>query len=260
MSVYDICKLILVACLSLVPSLVYSDISEDDFNILTYKEPPFVMFDEGILYGVATDVINKALLKVDIEDYYIRIYPKKRTEFYAARDKNYMFFPALKTEYTQSQFILVGPIIKTKVFAYSIIEREKHETKEEFFAQNYNIAVASGSRQFEMLLKGTTEKNIQDLPSEENNIEKLKNDRVDIWVTTELNAAYLKQRKEVKALYPLYEFEGHNELYLAIQKDSDPLLIERFQKIFSSLNQDGEIEQIQKDFLKNLEIWSQSSF
>ena len=231
-----------------------------EFDILTYKEPPFVMFDEGILYGVATDVINEALLKFDIEDYYIRIYPKKRTEFYAGSKKGTMYFPALKTEKVLDNFELVGPIIKTKVFAYSLEPLDNIETIEDLKDSNLKVAVASGSRQHELLQKTLLAKNIQAHPSEESNIEKLKNDRVDIWVTTDLNAAYLKQRKQVKNLYPVYELDGFNELFLAIHKESNPEIVDAFNKVFNSLNTDGVIQKVQGDFLKNLEIWSQSSF
>lgn len=254
--------------LSILKALVFLSISSSawaaikakDFEVLTYKEPPFVMFDEGTLYGVATDVINEALARAQIEDYYIRLYPKKRTEFYAGNKKNTMYFPALKTQRVTGEFVLVGPIIKTKVFAYALVPIEGLKSIDDIVQKGYKVAVASGSRQYELLTEYVPPSNIQPHPNEENNIEKLKNDRVDIWVTTNLNAAYLKQRKQVEKLYPVYEFEGYNELFLAIRKDSNDKVIKTFKTIFKDLNRDGVIQKVQGDFLKNLEIWSQSSF
>ena len=66
-------KSLIIALQTVLPTSMLLAITQEDFNIFTYKEPPIVMYDEGVLYGVGTDVINRALEEIDIEDYYIPI-------------------------------------------------------------------------------------------------------------------------------------------------------------------------------------------
>ncbi|RDH45231.1 transporter substrate-binding domain-containing protein [Zooshikella ganghwensis] len=70
---------------------------------------------------------------------------------------------------------------------------------------------------------------------------------IDIWATGSLSGPYLAKQEGLVGLKQVFSF-NKNDLYLALNKDTNPEVVKKLNEALSKMRQDGSIEKIYRQY------------
>jgi polar amino acid transport system substrate-binding protein len=238
-----------LACLSMHAA------AADELRIVTEELPPYNMTQNGQVTGLSTEVVRAVLKEAGMQGS-IQSMPWARAYDIALNAENVMIYSITRTPQREKLFKWVGVIAPTHWYLYAKAGRNV-QLKNLEEARKYQIATVNEDAGEQYLIsKGfATGKNLQSSNKYEFNYEKLKLDRVDLWISNELNALYLVRQagddpaKMITRVLALPDLGTEGGLDMAFSLKTPDAVVERFRKALETVKKNGTYDGLQKKWL-----------
>lgn len=188
-------SLSILGCL-LISATSYAE--QKPYTLDFSENPPFTMNENGKASGVAINVISKLFEKAKVP-FKLQSVPLARGMAEAKAQDLTCVFPVQRSQANEADYLWVSPIFITNsgLFVHP-------DSKEKFVAlvdaKKLKIGALRGSGDAEYLKAfGYT---IEEANTQEQNLEKLLNKRIDVWATDVLSAKYFVQKSSSKNKMP----------------------------------------------------------
>ncbi|MBU2706853.1 transporter substrate-binding domain-containing protein [Zooshikella marina] len=155
--------------------------------VVTEEWPPYNYKKNDLITGYSTEIVRNVLEKANI-NYTIRLYPWARAYDLALKNENVLIYTIVRTPERESLFQWLGPILPGKKFyLYKLKHRKDISLTTIDDAKNFKTAIMRDdvTHQFLNARGFEDEKHLDLSVSEEINIKKLFNDRVDLIIGNE---------------------------------------------------------------------------
>ncbi|GAA0743834.1 transporter substrate-binding domain-containing protein [Ideonella azotifigens] len=226
-----------------------------ELRILTEELPPYNMTQDDKVTGLSTEIV-RAVLEALGQPTAIQVMPWARAYNTALNEPNVLIYSISRTAQREKLFKWVGVVAPTRWYLFALAARPVKLTRLED-ARKYQIAtVHEDAGEQYLASKGLLlGQNLQSSSKYELNYEKLKQGRVDLWISNELNALYLVRRTGddpakllVRALH-LPDVGSEEGLNMAFSLGTPDAVVERFRKGLETIKKNGSYERIQKRWL-----------
>lgn len=215
--------------------------------------PPLSYEEKGVNKGMAIEVVQATLKALDI-DAKIKLYPWARAYWMASHEKNTLIFPMSRTQQRESKFKWVGAIAPNTSYLFALSSRKDIDVERFADLKKYTIGtLIDGFRNNYLHEKGLG-KNLQPTASIRENYLKLKSNRIDLWSSNELTAAYIIKSEGdnpaiIKKAYELDELPI-NGYFMAFSMDTADEIVDRFRMALKKIKQDGTYRKIEARYIK----------
>ena len=222
----------------------------DDISYMTEEYPPFNMSGaDGVATGAAVDTLTAIFERMDssktAKD--IQVLPWARGYREIQNTPNTCLFLMTLTDERKPMFKWVGPVLVNTFDAIALKSKGlKIASADELVGLKAGVIRDDVG---DTLAQKAGIKQIERVPSNDQNIKKLNEGRIDIWIFGESSAKL--QVKEMGLNPDDYESVwrmSESGLYYAFHKDVDDALIESMQKILDEMKADGTYEAIMKKY------------
>ncbi|MGP1629110.1 MAG: substrate-binding periplasmic protein, partial [Giesbergeria sp.] len=220
-------------------------------RILTEEYPPYNYTDQGKITGLSTEVVMAVLQELKLRGDFQSL-PWARAYETARNTPDVLIYSIGRTPERDKSFKWVGVIATTNYYLFGRPGRTYHVDSLEA-AKKYRIATVNEDVGEEFLLSRGFVKgqNLQPSVKYELNYEKLKMDRVDLWIMDELTASYLARQAgddPAKTLLRVYRIPEltNDESYMAFGKQTPDATVEKFRHALETVKRSGRYEQLQR--------------
>ncbi|MES2820507.1 MAG: transporter substrate-binding domain-containing protein [Pseudomonadota bacterium] len=227
----------------------------DEIRIVTEELPPYNMTLDGQLTGMSTEVVQAVLKEVGVQAS-IQSMPWARAYDIALNSENVLIYSITRTAQREKQFKWVGIIAPMNWYLYAKPGRQIALQNLDD-ARRYQIAtVKEDAGEQYLISKGfALGRNLQSNNKYEYNYEKFKFDRVDLWISIELNALHLIRQAGddpaqtvVRALH-LPDVAGEAGLHMAFSPQTPDATVERFRQGLATIRSNGIYDAIARKWL-----------
>ena len=226
-----------------------------DIKIVTEELPPYNYTDNGVVTGMATEVVRAVLDELELRVDDIRVYPWARAYKSALEQPNVLIYSISRTPEREELFKWVGEVAPLNIYLFKLAARTDIQLVTLENAKQYLIGVGrdSAPEQYLMLKGFVKKKHLDNTGNLKQNLLKLVNQRVDLVPTTELSffyqarllgydpALFTKARK-IEELSKL--------LYMAFSRQTSDELVDRFRKALEAVKNQGVYDAIQQKYLR----------
>ena len=214
------------------------------FNILTEHFPPYNIVDKNKVSGISTDLVKEICKRVGHKTDF------KAMEWSDAYNKTIntnrtVLFSVTRTPKRENLFKWVGPLIpiklvflkkKNNLLKINNINDARKVNKIGTYIDDYS----------EQYLQGLGFKNLDSIKSNRENLTKLMNGDIDLWIVNEPTANYLaKQDGYINKISTAFVIQKEY-MYLAFNKNTDNAVVKKWQAILDSMQSDGTYDSIMK--------------
>ena len=225
--------------------------AEAAVRILTEEYPPYNYTDHGKVTGLSTEVVEAVLKELKLQGDFQSL-PWARAYETARNTPNVLIYSIGRTPERDKLFKWVGVIAATNYYLFGQPGRVYHVDSLEA-AKKYRIATVNEDvgEQFLMAHGFVKGQNLQPSVKYELNYEKLKMDRVDLWIMDELTASYLARQagddpaKTLNRVYRIPELTN-DESYMAFGMQTPDATVDKFRHALERVRQSGVYEQLQR--------------
>lgn len=207
---------------------------------------PFNYVDEkGQLKGIGFDITQKIFSNARFQYSTISTLPWARAYETVLHHRNTGVFSIFRIKLREELFEWVGPITSSKIVLLKKRDKE--------LEPNYTITTIRNSAADQTLLdKGFSPRRILAVNNSKNSFDIIMKDRADVWAVNLANAQeYMRKNNldfnDFQILEVLYE----QKLYIALNKQSDPKIIEFFNEEMKKLQKSGFIDEVLKKYNYN---------
>ncbi|MGK9066143.1 substrate-binding periplasmic protein [Stutzerimonas chloritidismutans] len=243
----------LSVALALLASTGYATLaSAHTITVVTEELPPYNMTVDGKLTGMATEIVEATLAEAGVQAT-IRAMPWARAYDLALHGENVLIYSIARTPEREALFKWVGPFFEMKMHLFSLPGTDYHlKTLDD--ARQYQIATVKDDvgEQYLIAHGFAIGKNLQSSNKYEHNYAKLKEGRVQLWISNDLNAHWLVRQgtgdPEQRAVPQLAVDLGgqRNSLGMAFSRQTDDVLVQRMSQALERVRADGRYEAIMR--------------
>jgi len=211
-------------------------------RVMTEELPPFNFEQNGVVVGTSAQVIRSLFQRVNctMERGDIQMYPWARAYHELQHQPHTALFSMARTRKREELFQWVGPIGLVTIGVIAKKERNIEITTVADF-NRYRIGTLRDSAPEQLLIKaGVAVETLFRLTFPELNIKKLQADRIDLFSFNVDTAKYmmLNLGLDPEAYETVYALK-QADLYLALHKDTDPMLVTALQTALEQMKQPG---------------------
>ena len=234
----------------LISLLLITIVNGEQIKLLTEEYPPFQMTIDGKLTGISIEIVNEIQKRVGNTEK-IRVFPWNRGYNITLNKKGYALFTTTRTTKREKLFKCVGPISSLKFVLFKLKNNTKKYTTMEDTKNAKSIAVTNNYASHNLLVaEGFKNLNINPSGDAQLNLQKLLNNKVDLWSIGNY-AGYGLIKKfnledkvvEIKAP-PIGEFPYS----IAFNIDTPDSTISKWQRALDDLKADGTYQKIIKKY------------
>ena len=222
-------------------------------KLVTFEDPPYVFEHDSHTAvtnrGLASKIVD-AILKASSIDYQLELLPPKRAILTASQTSDTCVFPIERNQEREVQFSWIGPLLISRTGLYALEARPIQSRITSLIdAKAYRIGSHLGSAMGEYLKELEFKVDLAALSTA--NIQKLQFNRIDLWETEELIAAYTSHKSGIK-LRPS-ELDFFTSLRaLACHPSVPEPLIDKIREELYKMYRSGEIKEIQTKLEQSL--------
>lgn len=235
--------LLVVSCALIHPN---AHGSARKFTVYTEPLPPVHFEENGIITGIATEIVEKIFRQAGYHPQ-IEMYPWKRAYYLVQKQKNQFIYTLNRTPSRETLFRWIGPILTKRTYLYKLKGRDDIKLSSLEDAKKYVTAVILGhSLTTELEELGFKEDdNIIKTPNKSIQTNVFLNNRCDLITGNEytiyraLRSADLSMSDVEPAL-----FISASSYFLGAHPDTDPDIVEQLQKTSEDLKQSNFAEKI----------------
>lgn len=235
-------KKIIVSLLLSVACLTPLQLSAENFQILTEEFPPYNYQQDGKVLGISTEITREIIKRLGHPDN-IQIKPWAEAYKQAQQENNIIIFSTTRTRTREKLFKWVGPLVpnntvlfarKNSNFSIKSLEDAKKVKSIGVYQDDFG----------ELLLKSNGFENLQSVLDNWQNVTRLVNGEIDLWIANELTGKYMAKEldltDQIEKIYDVQE----DYMYLAFSKSTDDKIIKKWQKALDEMHADGTYVQI----------------
>lgn len=213
-----------------------SQANEKTFVAYAEEFPPYNFSANGQPTGVATEMLQALCVAANVTCK-IEIVPWARAYRTALNHPNTLVFSTSRTPEREGQFLWIGPIDTRRVWLY-VRADSPLDADTVTKIEGLKIGVVNGDSALEELKAAgiRAPAALDPAPTIDSNVQKLLGGRIDAMPAVELGMVWsLKQLgRNFDAVRPVLSYPAY-DLYYAINRDSDPELVNALQRAWDSL-------------------------
>lgn len=239
--------------LCVLVTLAQGAVCAAELTVVTESLPPLNYKENGNATGYSVEIVEAVLQEARIQAP-IEIMPWARAYQMALTQPNTLIFSITRLPDRDALFEWIGPISSRQIFLYKLKSRKDIQIRNMADAAAYKVGLVREMASTKEFLRTTTfpESGVDYAPTVESNIKKFLMGRVDLIVSQDWSAAYLMKMEGRKPdeLEPVLLLDGVNSYYLAMQKQSDPALVQRIRRAFAKVQQSGLLEKLRLKYMR----------
>ncbi|OUS26308.1 hypothetical protein A9Q99_18955 [Gammaproteobacteria bacterium 45_16_T64] len=224
--------------------LLLSPVAHAEKYMLYTEELPPYSFKGGDKRGAAIDIAS-ALFERSGLDYEVKITPWKRAYVTVENTPNTCLFPAQRNQEREASFHWVSPLYISQTAFYGL-ETDGLVIRTLNDAKGLKIGSYNGSAAAEYLQGWGHD--VKTVAHDKQNIMKLSRNRVDLWASDTLSAAYQAKKHNTVLQRKLVYFSTLRAL--ACSLDIPKAIVDKLQAELGSMYGDGTIDKIMADYRK----------
>jgi len=220
--------------------------SPSHIQLVTFTDPPHIMADGKKTHGLAVSIVERLFKLVGLT-FELQVMPPKRTVIYATQQENACVFPIERNQEREALFSWVGPILVTRTGFYSNASYQlptKIQTLMD--AKQYVIGSHLGSGTGEYLQSLGFK--VDFIPQNISNAYKLRENRIELWETDQLTAAYASKMAKIE-LSPSHLDFFTNLRGIGCNPAIPEAIIEKMRSVLHDMYKTGGIERIQQSYM-----------
>lgn len=227
-----------------------------ELKIVTEEFPPYNYMEDGQVKGLSAEVVREAARRISGLEYDMAIYPWLRTYKLATEQPNTAIFSIGRNAEREAQFHWVGVIAPARFYLFSLNAREDVNIESLEEAKSFRTGTFPKSvREQYLVSKGfEVDKHLTSIYDYERLFDLLVLKRIDLWAMNELLAYHIARKKGhqpeailSKAVY--LEDLSPEGYYLALNKESDPRIVEGLQRALEEMRRDGSYQKILQRYI-----------
>lgn len=213
----------------------------ENLSYLTEDYPPSNYLENGVLKGVAVDVLRAVWKKMGVKEQPIEVINWARGYYRAERDPDVVLFAMTRNQEREDKFQWVGPIYRGRYIVYS---RNDSTLQATGFAELKSARIAvlrkdSGDKL--VTAAGIPEAQIERVGHVTQAVQMLQSGRVDlICIYADTLSEFARQQKLDLTRFKSVFVASENRLYFAFSKKTDPALTRRFQTTLESIDKERQ--------------------
>ena len=224
-----------------------------DLTIVTESFPPLNYEENGKLTGYSTEVVQALLATAEVTGT-IQLMPWARAYQTALNQPNTMLYSTTRLPERENLFEWIGPISPRLIYIYKLRSRPEVDIRSLADTTHYKVGLVremAATKQYLQAINGN-DANIDFAPTVDSNMKKFLLGRVDLIISQDWSAAYLLKSlghspDEIENVLLL---DDSNAFWLALNKQTDPLLLQKLHKAFDKLQQSGIMEKLKHKYMR----------
>jgi len=250
-----VCRVLAVAFLVCLAVAMAGPAKSQELRLITSPWPPSnYVGPDGSPAGISIDVIEALKEKLQL-DTPVEILPWARGYLIAQSEPNVMLFTAGRTEERVSNgFHFIGPVV---MWTHALMAKSganlSIDDLDAVKAQDLTVAGVRGSWQMRLLEEAGVQ--TVDTENHETGARMLLAERVDLWITSSLQASVILKDlgEDADRVEPVHAVR-RSPSFLMISKGSDPDVIARWENAYLDLKQTDFFENAAKKWSEQLGI------
>lgn len=224
-------------------------------KIVTTSEPPtnYVSVD-GEITGTSTDIISEIRRKLNLT-LPIEVLPWSRAYAYVKLGRNVVAFTAGKTpERVKHGFHFIGPVFTRKHVLYKKRSRDfRIDNIQDIKVQKLRVGAMRSD--WRSLYLASLEVDVKEVNEHLQNIHKLLSGRIDLWVTSDIEALTLIKStpyalSDLEQVYVIKEGAS----YIILSEDTSEVILNRWRQAFSEIQASGFLQQTAEKWSDRLQV------
>ncbi|MFZ6848844.1 substrate-binding periplasmic protein [Undibacterium sp. RuRC25W] len=224
-----------------------------ELTVVTENLPPLNFEVNGVATGYSTDVLEAVLKKANIKAT-ISVLPWARAYQMALTQPNTLLFSTTRTPEREDLFEWIGPISSRQIYLYKLKNRRDIEVKSIADSTKYKVGLVREMASTKDFLKESAipEEAVDFAPTAESNIKKFLLGRTDLIVSQDWSMAFQMKslHRYPSELQPVLLLDGKSSYYFAMNKQSDPALIQKIRASFEKVQQSGLLENLRSKYMR----------
>lgn len=220
-------------------------------RVLTEEAPPYNYTDHGKITGLGTEVVEAVLKELKLHGNFQSL-PWARAYDMARSSPDVLIYSIGRTPERDKSFKWVGVIAPSNYYLFGR-PGKTYSVDSLDAAKQYRIATVNEDvgEQFLVSHGFVKGQNLQPSVKYELNYEKLKMERVDLWIMNELTASHLARQAgddpatTLVRVYRIPALSGEG-YYMAFGKQTPDATVEKFRDALEGIKQNGRYEQLQR--------------
>lgn len=214
-------------------------------ELISFPEPPYVfesdLYPSDGIKGLATEIVDALLARTEIS-YHLKLMPPKRAIIYTSQTPNACVFPIERNQEREVQFTWISPILVSRSGLYPLADRPiERDLLTLSDVANLRIGSHLGSATGEYL--DSLGYKVDSAARGDANAYKLQLNRVDLWASDAITAAYTAKTSGIKLGPSALNFFTTLRA-IGCHPSVDSRLIEKIRSRLYGMYQDGTIDSI----------------
>ena len=224
-----------------------------DLTVVTENLPPLNYELNGAATGYATELLEAVLQTANIKTS-VSVLPWARAYQMTLTQPNTLLFSTTRTQEREDLFEWIGPISSRQIYLYKLKSRTDIQVKTIADCSRYKIGLVREMASAKEFLKNSAirEENVDYAPTAESNTKKLLLGRTDLIVSQDWGAAFEMKilNRHPNELEAVLLLDAKNSYYFAMNKQSDPALIQKIRNAFEKVQQSGLPERLKNKYMR----------
>jgi polar amino acid transport system substrate-binding protein len=219
-----------------------------DAILAVTENSSYSYLDEGHIAGPATQVVELMLHTAGLSNYRFVLYPWARSYDLAAREKNVLIYPIVRTPERESHFQWVGKLATAPINLYKLRNRPEIAISNLEQAKDFTIAVVRDDAR-ESYLVGHGFKRLAIASDNDDAFKLLISDKVQLIPMPERDAAAFCQSyglaiDSLEVAFALTEF--NQDIYVAFSLGTPSSIVDRASHAFESIARQGIVTDLMR--------------
>jgi polar amino acid transport system substrate-binding protein len=219
----------------------------ESLKLVTESYPPYNFAEGDKVTGLTTEILTAAAKKANVT-ISISLVPWARALSLAESEPATCVYSTIRIPEREKSYKWIGPVIEDGLGLFALAEKKIHLEKIED-ARKFKVGTYIGSVANGYLHEHGIDPDLA--PSDTLNLDKLRLGRIDLWVASRRNEAYVS-RHDPRAIVLQTAFvfpkEWETQMYLACSKQVPDDLVERLNSAIKQLKADGTIAKISRRY------------
>ncbi|MFZ6861968.1 substrate-binding periplasmic protein [Undibacterium sp. Ji67W] len=223
-----------------------------ELTIVTEELPPLNYESQGVVTGYSTELLEAVLWEAKIKST-VNILPWARAYQMATTQPNTLIFSTARTPDREDFFEWIGPISSRQIYLFKLKSRTDIDVKTVTDSFQYKIGLIREMASGKTFLKNNNvpDSTIDYAPTAESNLKKLLVGRIDLIISLDWSAAYQmkKEKRDPSELEPVLVLDDKTSYYFALNKQSDPVLVQKIRKAFEKVKKSGLMDRLRNKYM-----------
>lgn len=219
-----------------------------ELKIITEDKPILNYLKDGKLVGLSVEIVQEMMTRLKVASTEIEVLPWARAYDRVQKEANIGLFSTTRMEPRENLFKWVGPLASKD---WILLARHDSKIKVNSMEDAKKVKIIGTYREDskEQYLKSLGFKNLESVTEDSLNPKKLVAGRIDLWISakTDYKLAIESDKLNLKDFKIVYTVKKQ-DLYIAISKQTDDVLVQKWQAVYDSMLKDGTLAKIRSRY------------